>query len=93
MGEYVEALRIIRSTIHRTPRIHLSLAALYGHCGMPRESRSELALFQDWSPLPFEDVISAGMLPDDMRAWMLEGISRGREGEPEQCQIAPIATA
>lgn len=77
-GEFQEALRVLRTTTYRTARVHLSLATLYGHMGMPQDSLRELALFEAVSPLSFEDAIASGM-PENMRAWIIEGINRARE--------------
>lgn len=82
-GDFQEALRILRTTTYRTARVHLALATLYGHMDMPRDSLRELALFQAASPLPFEEAIADG-LPENMRAWIVEGINRAREASLEQ---------
>jgi adenylate cyclase len=77
-GKFEEALRILRTTTYRTARVHLALATLYGHMDMPQDSQRELALFEEASPLPFEEAITDG-LPEDMRAWIIAGINRARE--------------
>lgn len=82
-GDFPEALRILRTTTYRTARVHLALATLYGHMDMLRESLRELALFEDASPLPFEEAIADG-LPENMRAWIIAGINRAREASVEQ---------
>jgi TolB-like protein len=78
-GDHHAALRAIRATTHRTPRIHLTLAAVYGYLNMPRESREEIARFQARSPLPAEDMIAIGIPHVKSRALLLEGIRLGRE--------------
>jgi adenylate cyclase len=79
-GHYLDALRLLRATTHRTARIHLLLASLCGHLAMPQESREELALFHSRSPLAVEDMVAISSRRADLRALMLEGIARGREG-------------
>jgi adenylate cyclase len=79
-GDYPDALRLIRATTHRTARIHLVLASLCGHLAMPQESQKELALFQSRSSLAVEDMVAVSTPRADWRAWLLEGINRGREG-------------
>ena len=82
-GDFQEALQILRTTTYRTARVHLALATLYGHMNMPRDSQRELALFEAASPLTFEEAIADG-LPENMRAWILEGINRAREASVGQ---------
>ena len=82
-GDFQEALRILRTTTYRTARVHLALATLYGHMNMPRDSQRELALFEAASPLTFEEAIADG-LPENMRAWIIEGINRAREASVGQ---------
>lgn len=82
-GDFQEALRILRTTTYRTARVHLALATLYGHMDMPEDSRRELALFEDSSPLLFEEAIADG-LPENMRAWIVEGINRARGASLQQ---------
>jgi TolB-like protein len=79
-GEYRAALTEIRSTAHRTMRIHLTLAALYGYLGMPPESQEEIARFQDRSPISPEEMIAIGIPSEESRALLLEGIRLGRAG-------------
>lgn len=82
-GDFQEALQILRTTTYRTARVHLALATLYGHMNMPRDSQRELALFEAASPLTFEEAIADG-LPENMRAWIIEGINRAREASVGQ---------
>jgi adenylate cyclase len=78
-GKYEEGLLQMRSTTHRTARIHLALAAVYGHLDMPAESLRELGLFHDRSPLSVEEVIAAATVPDEFKTAVLQGIARARE--------------
>src|SRR5437763_14658260 len=79
-GRYREALGAIIATTHRTARIHLTLAALYGYLHMPRESQEELARFTKRSALSAEDMIATGIPRPDARTLLLEGIELGRAG-------------
>lgn len=82
LGNFHEALKILRTTTYRTARVHLALATLYGHMDMPRDSLRELALFEASSPLSFEEAIADG-LPENMRAWIIGGINRARAASLE----------
>jgi len=77
-GDNSGALNGILGTAHRTTRIHLTLAAIYGYLDMGRESRDELARFQSRSPLSVEDMIASGIPHEKSRVLLLEGIKRGR---------------
>jgi TolB-like protein len=78
-GDYRRALEEIRATSHRTLRIHLTLAALYGYLGMAAESEEEVARFRSKSPLSPEEMIAIGIPTEQSRALLLEGLSRGRK--------------
>jgi TolB-like protein len=82
MRNYREALSVMRATTHRTIRIHLTLASIYGQLNMPRESQEELAMFQSRSPLSAEELIEIGIVREESKALLLEGIRLGREGAP-----------
>ena len=73
------ALSAIRATSHRTTRIHLTLAALYGYLEMPQDSQEEIARFQSRSPLSVEAMIEAGIPRERSRALLLDGIKLGRQ--------------
>lgn len=75
-GEYREGLRIIRATTHRTARIHLTLAAVYGHLDMPKEALKELALFEGGSGLSAEHVIAASTFPEGFKSAVRDGLHR-----------------
>ncbi|MFL6776148.1 MAG: winged helix-turn-helix domain-containing protein [Sphingomicrobium sp.] len=77
-GDNSGALKGILGTAHRTIRIHLTLAAIYGYLDMPEESRDEIARFQSRSPLSAEDIIASGIPHQKSREMLLEGIKRGR---------------
>ena len=76
------ALSAICATSHRTIRIHLTLAAIYGYLSMPQESQKEIALFRARSPLSVEDMIEAGIPQAASRMLLLEGIRLGRASRP-----------
>jgi lipopolysaccharide biosynthesis regulator YciM len=78
-GDFNGALSAILATTHRTARIHLALAAIYGYLGRPRESREELARFEKRSSLPAEEMIASAISADKARALLLHGIELGRE--------------
>ena len=79
MGDFEEALSTMRATTHRTPRIRLGLASLYGHLNMLEELAREFALYRRDSTMPFEQVI--GQMPnEELRNKMLEGLQRGFAG-------------
>ena len=83
-GDYRGALDGIRGTTHRTVRIYLTLAAIYGYLDMPRESQEEIARFRCRSPLSPEDAIASGIPRNESRALLLEGIRLGRVGVQAQ---------
>jgi TolB-like protein len=77
-GDYRAALDTILGTTHRTARIHLTVASIYGYLGMPTQSEAELALFEGRSALSAEDMIALGIPNERSRALLLEGIELGR---------------
>ncbi|HEX6741240.1 MAG TPA: winged helix-turn-helix domain-containing protein [Sphingomicrobium sp.] len=77
-GDYRGALATILPTSHRTARIHLTLAAIYGYLGMVPESQAEMKMFESRSPLPAEDLITIGIMREESRVLLLDGINRAR---------------
>lgn len=72
-GDFGEAARLHRRTTYRTPRIHLIMAAVYGHLGDLEDARRELALYGDSTTVPPQTMMSR--LPNaDLRARGLEGL-------------------
>lgn len=78
-GDNKGALDAIRATTHRTARIHLTLAALYGYLDRPRESQEEVAQFKSRAALSAEDLIAIGIPREESRALLLDGIRLGFE--------------
>ena len=76
-GDNSGALHILLGTAHRTIRIHLTLAAIYGYLGMAAESEAEMARFHDRSPLTSEDMIAKSIPHAKSRQLLLEGIKLG----------------
>jgi len=76
-GDYRGALDGICATRHRTARIHLTLAALYGYLDMPLESREELRQFERQSPMSAEEMIAIAIPHTNSRAFLLEGLRLG----------------
>ena len=82
-GDLAKALRLIRTTTHRTARIHLVLSALYGALDMPQESRDEVALFHGRSSASVDEMIAlmTSQRPE-MRNRFYEGLAKGLNGAP-----------
>jgi TolB-like protein len=76
-GDHRAALDTIRATSHRTIRIHLTLAALYGYLNMPEESQQEMALFKCRSSLSAQETIAIGIPHEKGQALVLKGIELG----------------
>ncbi len=76
--DYSGALNMLLATSHRTIRLHLTLAAIYGYLRMPKESQAELARFRARSPLPAEVIVATGIPHEKSRALLLEGIALGQ---------------
>jgi TolB-like protein len=76
-GDYRAALDALSGTVHRTIRIHLSLAAIYGYLNMPQQSQQEMALFKCRSPLSAENLVAIGIPHEKSRSLLLEGIALG----------------
>jgi TolB-like protein len=74
-GDYSRALDTIRVTKHRTIRIHLSLAALYGYLHMPAESQQELDALTSRSPLCAEELIAIGFPHEASKSLLLKGLA------------------
>lgn len=75
-GDFRGALDTMRATKHRTIRIHLTLAALYGYLDMPAEARRELDEFESRSPLSAEEVVATGFPHERSKSLMLGGLGR-----------------
>jgi tetratricopeptide (TPR) repeat protein len=73
-GETSEALRQIRATSYRTPRIHLMLAALYGHVGKNQERRGELEQYHNCSNTSVADTIAASVHSEKIAIWLRKGL-------------------
>jgi len=73
-GETSEALRQIRATSYRTPRIHLMLAALYGHFGKNQERRDELDQYHNCSNASVADTIAATVHSEKIAIWLRKGL-------------------
>ncbi|MEJ0007559.1 MAG: tetratricopeptide repeat protein [Steroidobacteraceae bacterium] len=82
-GKLPEALRLIRTTTHRTARIHLVLSALYGALDMPQDSRGEMALFHGRSSASVEEMIAlmTSQRPE-LKNRFYEGLAKGLDGAP-----------
>ena len=78
-GDYPAAVRLLRATTFRSARIHLVLAALYGHLGMFDASQDELALYAGSSQVPIETMINFSSRSPALRASVLEGIAKTRD--------------
>jgi Flp pilus assembly protein TadD len=79
-GQYGEAVRLLRATTHRSARIHLFLAAMYGHLRMPRESQDELAMFHRLSSASVQDMVTTSTTRAELRAVLTDGLALGLEG-------------
>jgi adenylate cyclase len=73
-GEYAEALDIIRTTTHRTARIHISLAAIYGYLNMPDQAADEFDRFNAISTMSVEDFYATGN--PEIVNWFRAGLAR-----------------
>jgi TolB-like protein len=77
-GDYTAALSTMAATTHRTARIHLILAALYGYLNMPRECEQEVARCETRSRLSVEEMLETGIPQERSRALLMHGIQLGR---------------
>lgn len=57
-GDFGEAARVHGKTTYRTPRIHLMMAAAYGHLGDMEQARKELALYRESTTVPAQLMIN-----------------------------------
>ena len=74
-GDYGESARLHRETTYRTPRIHLMMAAAYGHLRNLEEARKELTLYRESTTVPPEAMMNRH--PDaGVRSIGLEGLRR-----------------
>lgn len=79
-GDFQEALRLFRGATYRSPRLRLTLAAMYGHLGMFREALDELALCESQSQAPVETMVAFMTRRPEHRALLLDGIALARQG-------------
>lgn len=77
-GDLRRGLDLIRATTYRTARIHLVLAAIYGHLELATESRDELALFRACTAAAPDEMITAAAQQPSVAAWLREGLASGR---------------
>ncbi len=79
LSQFGEALSTMRATTHRTPRIRLGLAALYGQLNMLEEAREEMALYRRDLNLPHSQVVD--QIPNiELRELLYEGLRRSVVG-------------
>jgi lipopolysaccharide biosynthesis regulator YciM len=74
-GDAVEGLNILRTTTHRTARIHLALAAIYGHLDRQDESQAEFSQFRALSTMSLDEMYRT--LSPRSLDWLREGLERG----------------
>jgi TolB-like protein len=75
-GNYVEAARLYGETTYRTPRIHLTMAAVHGALGNLEDARKELRLYANSTTVPPEAMLKRMVCRQSHRDGLLEGLKR-----------------
>jgi adenylate cyclase len=75
-GDFEEAARHYRATTYRTPRIHLMMAAVYGHLGRLAEAHRELKAYARESAVPAEVMANSIGGKAEALALLREGLRR-----------------
>jgi adenylate cyclase len=78
-GDFQTAVRQLRGSSHRSARIHMVLAALYGHLGQFDDAEDELALYAGSVTIPVETMARFSSRDPQSQAIILSGLAKTRQ--------------